>query len=221
MLVSTAGHLHPGGLYDTLDLVRPGATPSGGATPGSGPNSVRLFRSRAHYWDRRGPISWDMSMTATPARWRPQVKAGDVLRISATYDSNRASWYEVMGIMVVWEAWDEQDGVDPFTRRLTSRARSLTGACPRTSISGATTRSGSSSSRSTTASPRVIAQFLYSPGDFPATGADHCAPTIRQAQRLTFVNYDASPLTPGNPLNPARLLARSFTPSPPARARAG
>ena len=26
-------------------------------------------------------------MTATPADWRPQVKAGDVLRISATYDT--------------------------------------------------------------------------------------------------------------------------------------
>ena len=31
VLVATAGHVHPGGLYDTLDLIRPGATPSGGA----------------------------------------------------------------------------------------------------------------------------------------------------------------------------------------------
>ena len=82
---------------------------------------MRLFRSQAHYFDKRGPISWDMAMTATPADWRPQVKAGDVLRISTTYDTTRASWYESMGIMVVWEAWNGQSGVDPFTHRLDER----------------------------------------------------------------------------------------------------
>src|ERR1700721_1195650 len=34
-------------------------------------------------------------------------------------------------------------------------------------------------------------------------GANHCTPTIRQGQQLTFVNDDASPLSPGNPLNPS------------------
>src|SRR5579859_2527035 len=57
-LIGTAGHLHPGGLYDDLDLIRTGAVPSGGAIPGPVPSSVRLFRSNAHYFDRRGPISW-------------------------------------------------------------------------------------------------------------------------------------------------------------------
>ena len=33
----------------------PGRQASGGAIPGSVPNSVRLFRSYAHYWDKRGP----------------------------------------------------------------------------------------------------------------------------------------------------------------------
>ena len=41
-----------------------------------------------------------------------------MLRISATYDTKRASWYESMGIMVAWEAWDGQHGVDPFTHKL-------------------------------------------------------------------------------------------------------
>jgi hypothetical protein len=117
-LIMTAGHLHPGGLYNTLDLIRPGAHPSGGAIPGSEPNSVRLFRSYAHYFDKRGPISWDLAMGATAPSWRPQVKAGDVLRTNVTYNTTRASWYEVMGIMVVWEAWDGTGGTDPFTHKL-------------------------------------------------------------------------------------------------------
>ncbi len=48
------------------------------------------------------------------------MKAGDVLSTTATYDSERASWYESMGIMVVWMADTppEASGVvalDPFT----------------------------------------------------------------------------------------------------------
>jgi hypothetical protein len=100
-LVATAGHVHPGGLHDDLDLIRPATRPAAGTAPGTVPDSVRLFRSDAHYFDKRGPISWDMAMTATPSDWRPQVKAGDVLRISTTYNTTRASWYESMGIMVV------------------------------------------------------------------------------------------------------------------------
>src|ERR1700751_5280845 len=49
-LVATAGHLHPGGLYDDLDLIRAGATPGRHAVPGAVPNSVRLFHSRADYF---------------------------------------------------------------------------------------------------------------------------------------------------------------------------
>src|SRR5437588_2364910 len=70
-LIGTAGHLHPGGLYDELDLTRAGATPSGGAIRGPVPHSVRLFRSHAHYFDRRGPVSWDVAMGVTNADWRP------------------------------------------------------------------------------------------------------------------------------------------------------
>ena len=119
-IVATAGHVHPGGLYDELDDVRAGATPSGGAIAGSVPHSVRLFRSLAHYFDPRGPISWDMAMTATAPDWRPHLNAGDTLRISATYETKRASWYEAMGIMVAWEAWDSESGgvpgsTDPFS----------------------------------------------------------------------------------------------------------
>lgn len=212
VLVSAAGHLHPGGLYDTLDLVRPGATPRGGAVPGTVPHSVRLFRSHAHYWDRRGPISWDMSMTATPAGWHPQVKAGDALRISATYDSTRASWYEVMGIMVVWEAWDQQGGTDPFASGLDQTGRVTHGRLAENEYFGGDYPLGVNLRSFPDCFRRrvVIASFLYSPGDFSATGADHCTPTIRQGQQLTFVNDDASPLAPGDPLNPSAAYMASI-----------
>ena len=54
-------------------------------------------------------------MSATPDDWRVAVHKGDVLSMTTTYDSKRASWYESMGIMVVWMAPNDTTGTDPFT----------------------------------------------------------------------------------------------------------
>jgi hypothetical protein len=204
-LIGTAGHLHPGGLHDDLDLIRAGAHPMGGAIPGSVPNSVRLFRSSAHYWDKRGPISWDMAMSATAPDWRPQVKAGDVLRVSTTYETKRASWYESMGIMVVWEAWAGRGGTNPFKHRLDQRGHLTHGHLAEDNNHGGAVSLAISSTKFRDCSRRQvsISNFLFNPGDFNATGADRCVPTIRRGQSLKFTNNDASPLAPGNPILPS------------------
>jgi hypothetical protein len=192
-LVATAGHLHPGGLYDDLDLIRAGATPDKQAIAGSVPNSVRLFRSRADYFGRRPPISWNFAMTATPPDWRPEVKAGDVLRISATYDTNHASWYEVMGIMVVWEAWNDTRGVDPFGGRLDEAGQITHGPLPENRHLGGTAFVGTNPRILPACHPKevVIAAFRYLPGDISRGGEKGCVPTIRRGQSLEFVNQDA------------------------------
>jgi hypothetical protein len=213
-LIGTAGHMHPGGLYDDLDLIRPGVKPAGGAVPGTaGPNSVRLFRSSAHYWDPRGPISWDMAMGATAPDWRPQVKAGDMLRVSTTYNSSRASWYEAMGIMVVWEAYGTQGGTDPFTHRLDQRQHVTHGHLAEDNNHGGAYSLGVGANPSKFPDCRrrqvTIAQFSFDPGDFNATGSERCIPTIREGTSLTFVNGDASPLSAGNPIDPSAAYMAS------------
>lgn len=204
VLVGTAGHLHPGGLYDDLDLIRAGAPPRGGAIPGSVPHSVLLFRSKAHYWDPRGPISWDMAMGVTARDWRPQVKPGEVLRISTTYETRHASWYESMGIMVVWEAWDAPGGVDPFTHRLDERGHLTHGHLREDDHHGGSVALGVNlaSFRQCPTSRVVIAGFRYNPGDFRSRGAERCIPTVRRGQGLTFFNADASPGAQFNLLAP-------------------
>jgi hypothetical protein len=218
-LIATAGHVHPGGLYDELDLIRPGARVAARrAIKGPVPNSVRLFRSHAHYFDPRGPISWDMAMTATSPKWRPRANTGDTLRISSTYETRRASWYESMGIMIVWEAWDNQHGVDPFTGKLAPPLANASGADPFTyavAQHGHVTHGHLHENRHhggthwLTVNPRklrschthtvTIGGFTYRPGDLEAPGRRRCAPTIRKGQSLTFRNEDASPLAPGIP----------------------
>jgi hypothetical protein len=200
-LIGTAGHLHPGGLYDDLDLIRPGVNPSGGAIPGPVPNSVRLFRSQAQYWDPgHKPISWDVSMRATAPDWRPQVQQGDVMRISATYESKLASWYEVMGIMVVWEAWGDQNGTNPFTHKLDQRGYVTHGHLAENNYYGGTQWVGVNpkSMRACHAQRVLIAGFKY----IPAGGSSNCIPTVKKGQSITFVNEDASPLATFNPINP-------------------
>ena len=128
-LIGTAGHVHPGGLRDDLWLQRNGAVvPSDRAKPGT-TDTVHLFSSVSHYYEPAGPVSWDVTMSATPEDWRVQVHKGDKLSITATYDSKLATWYEGMGIMVVWMAYGHA-GTDPFTTSVNApgiltRARAL------------------------------------------------------------------------------------------------
>jgi hypothetical protein len=230
-LVATAGHLHPGGLYDDLDLIRAGTKDTSKTPRGTQRNSVRLFRSSADYFDRRGPISWDMAMTATSKNWRPHVNAGDVMRISTTYETKRASWYESMGIMVVWEAWDDQTGLDPFTGVRDTRARVAAGVDPfrrkvdetghithghlaENNHHGGTTwlTVDPNTLRSCKTHTVQIAGFTYTPGDLeaPPTG-QRCAPTAREGQSVIFDNDDASPLSPGLPgLDPSAAYMQSI-----------
>jgi plastocyanin len=112
-LVTMGGHLHPGGLADEVSLVRDG-------------KEVPIHISDAVYWGRKkakvagGPEnSWDFSMTGTGAflDWKVKIKKGDILRLNAVYDSQKASWYENMGIVMAWVAPKDPhgpEGVDVF-----------------------------------------------------------------------------------------------------------
>ena len=193
-LIGAAGHLHPGGLYDELDLSRPGGRPGPAAIPGATPGSVRLFRSVAHYFDRRGPVSWDVAMTATSPKWRPLVLPGDVLSVQSTYETRRASWYEVMGIMVVWEAWTDMRGIDPFRQKLDETGHLTHGHLRENSYYGGSAWIGVNPTAWAECARRqvLIVGFRYLPGDFSSAKGSRCIPTTTQGHSLKFVNEDAN-----------------------------
>jgi plastocyanin len=180
-LVATVGHLHPGGLRTDLTAVR-------------GRRHAHLFRSNAHYFDPGGPISWDLAMTYTPASWRVAIHRGDRLDVSTTYETRRASWYESMGLMLVFAA-DGAHGPDPFRHRVDRPGRVTHGHLreagnhggaptglpdPRKEPDGATIDNGV-----------AIADFTYVPGDL-ASGTASPPPVVQQGQSLQFGNFDAS-----------------------------
>jgi plastocyanin len=204
-LVSTAGHIHPGGLYDDLVATRPGATVSAskhGPVRGDVPNSVRLFRSYAHYFGHRSPTSWDVAMTATAKNWRVHLRKGDTLRTTTTYDTKLGSWYESMGIMVVYVAENSKRGADPFKSALPLRGHPTHGHLKENNVHGGIAP-GLANPLSLPAVPVAgntvkIEDFKYGQGDLTAKGSAKDPAKVPQGQSLTFVNGDGTPTTPFN-----------------------
>ncbi len=185
-LVSTAGHVHPGGLWTDLKSTRAGVT-------------KELFRSTAHYFDPLGPVSWDMAMEYTPPDWKIAVDKGDRLSVSATYETKLASWYESMGIMLVLMVDDQKGAVDPFAKGASyPTSGSIThGELPEATHFGGEPTPGAPDPATlpdgSTINDQVgIADFTYLPGDQFSSFAPANPPTIRPGQSLTFGNLDAT-----------------------------
>jgi hypothetical protein len=180
--VATAGHLHPGGLFTDLNITRDGRT-------------VRLFRSRAQYFDPVGAVSWDVAMSATAPDWRVAIKKGDVLSTDATYDTTRASWFEVMGIMPVAITEGPDGGVDPFAAKV-DQTDYLTHPRLQENVDENVRKSNPAYTNAIRSRPGplvdtvVIKNYAYQQGDLTARGVKGRPATIRQGQQLTFVNKD-------------------------------
>jgi hypothetical protein len=184
-LVGTAGHLHPGGLYDDLTVTRNGVT-------------KRLFRSEAKYFEPAGAVSWDVSMTATKPEWRVALKAGDVVNVASTYDVRRASWYESMGIMVTFFAQGKQPGAkDPFTEGVDATGILTHGHLPENNNHGGSQLSGLPDPTSMLSGPPTknvnIKDFVYGRGDLGLTGRAGRPPVVKRGKSLTFTNLDSLP----------------------------
>ena len=187
-MVGTAGHLHPGGLWTDLNITRDGVT-------------KRIFRSRANYFEPAGPVSWDVAMSASTPNWKVNFKKGDILSVTATYDTTRSSWYEVMGIMPTMLT-DHQvpGGVDPFdpnakidqTDLLTHKR------LPENIDTNVRKPAGLANPLRQRSGPYkdqiTIRNFVYSQGDLTAAGKKALPPRVVQGHSLTFVNED-NPLT--------------------------
>ena len=183
-LLGTAGHLHPGGLYTDLKTTR-------------GSKTKELFRSDAKYFEPAGAVSWDVSMTATKGSWKVAVKKGDRLNVSATYDTKKASWYESMGIMVLWWADGIKQGAkDPFRSRIDTRGKLTHGHLAENNHHGGKPRPSLRDARTLASGPLMdnvfIERFVYGAGDLNLAGKRVRPPLVRTGQSLRFTNLDAT-----------------------------
>ena len=146
-------------------------------------------------------------MTATRPNWRVKVKRGDVLSVSATYDSKRASWYESMGIMPVAFAPGAPGGVDPFSGKLERRGRLTHGHLRENDNHGGET-GGLSDARTAPDGPAARPTRSRSPTSSTAR-ATCCAAAPRRARPSSRPGSRSGSATP-------TPRARSSTRSPPA-----
>jgi plastocyanin len=182
-LLGTAGHLHPGGLYNDLDVTRGG-------------QRKLVFRSQAKYFEPAGAVSWDVSMTATRPGWRVAVQKGDTLSTSVTYDTSRASWYESMGIMVVWYANGIRAGaVDPFAGQVDTTGLLTHGHLPENDNHGGDPFPLPDATKlhdGFITSSVAIRDFLYGRGDLNGVGKSGRPPVVKKGRSITFTNFDGS-----------------------------
>ena len=180
-LVSAVGHLHPGGLRDDVRLTRGGS-------------SKLIFRSQAKYYDPAGPVSWDVSLTASKPGWRAGVKAGDVLSIHSTYDARQSSWYENMGIVLVFVAPHDTSGPDPFATTVSPEGELTHGHLPENDHHGGKAvvypdaRRAAGKAGTTTVK---IKDYRFRPGDLGLLYNKKArVPVVAKGRSLTFVNQD-------------------------------
>jgi hypothetical protein len=209
VLIATAGHLHPGGLYTDLYLRRRGERirsagcdrrPKGAARRNCRRNAPRgrgarahLFRSKARYFEPAGAVSWDVAMTGTRPDWRVKFRRGDVLSTTATYDSSRAAWWESMGIMIAYMA-DRGPGRDPFERRVNFSGRPTHGHLPENDNHGGGSGGLPNPVRMpdgmTVDGPLDVLDFKFTLGDLSLPGPAGRPAVVKRGESITFRNVD-------------------------------
>jgi plastocyanin len=181
-VVAAVGHLHPGGLRDDISVSRDGA------------GRRLVFRSQAKYYDPAGPVSWDVSLTASKPRWRVALKAGDRIDISATYDARQSSWYENMGIVLLFVAPHQTSGPDPFATRVDPNGELTHGHLPENDNHGGTGkpiyRDPRTAADGQTVTQVKIKGFQFQPGDLGLLYERDQVPVVPQGQSLSFLNQD-------------------------------
>jgi hypothetical protein len=153
---------------------------------------VELFTSKANYFDNRPPVSWDVAMFSTAPNWRVEVKAGDTLELQTTYETRIASWYESMGLQVVYMA-DAEDaqGKNPYEDKVSFRGVINHGQLEENSDHGGTGPVVGPDPRKLpngllTSGPLTIGGYSYEAGDFRIPGETGRPPIVEQGEQISF-----------------------------------
>ena len=137
-------------------------------------------------------------MGATPSDWRVQVQAGDQLSVHTTYNTRRASWYEVMGIMpVAVYNGTGVGGVGPFNKSLDRKGVLTHGHLDENRVHGDNPTflpDPRNLAGIAPSNPIGISDYKYQQGDLAGVGNAKKPPTIHAGQSLTFKNNDANTL---------------------------
>jgi plastocyanin len=178
-VVWMAGHLHPGGKRVDVNLMRAG-------------KSTPVFSSHAQYFDPGGPISWDMVMETTKPGYKLQINPGDTFVVNSVYETEKASWYEGMGIVVMFIAPNDSSGPDAWSKDFKGPnfVGVTHGHLAEANNHGGPDLPGAVDGPRVTTGNVGIAGFSYLPGNL-GTAKTVGIPQVKRGQTITFTNLDA------------------------------
>lgn len=153
-------------------------------------NRVHLFDSKTEYFHDTGPVSWDMSMYSTDEDWRVEVKAGDTLELQTTYETEIASWYESMGINIVYMA-PRAEAPNPYETRVDYKGALNHGQYPENNDHGGKNPVVGPDPRQLpdglmSSGPFQIGGYTYEAGDFRLPGSLGRPPVVKKGESFTF-----------------------------------
>jgi plastocyanin len=136
-------------------------------------------------------------MQGSGPKWRVRLRKGDKLRVSSTYETRRASWYESMGIMLTYVAWSGRGGRDPFHSKLDKRGYVTHGQLPENTNYGGPDAPGVNDpsklpNGQTLGNGVAIEGFTYTPGNLGLAGPLGNPPVVAQGDALRFGNFDSA-----------------------------
>jgi plastocyanin len=147
-----------------------------------------VFTSDAVYFDPNGPVSWDLAMETTRPNYRLEIKPGDKLALNSVYETNLASWYEGMGIVVLFIAPGDTSGPDPFTETVNPDNTGIThGHLKEAGNYGGPDGRPRPYGRRVRTYGALISAYNYLPGQL----GSGVLPTVARGDDFTFVNLDA------------------------------
>jgi plastocyanin len=131
-------------------------------------------------------------MIGTKPNWKVEVKAGDVVELQTTYETKLASWYESMGINVMYMAdADDATGRNPYRKRVDYPGVLNHGRLPENNDHGGELPTVGPNPVNLpdgllSSGPISIGGYTYGAGDFRLPGALGRPPVVEKGEQFTF-----------------------------------
>ena len=205
-IVGSGGHLHPGGTQVTVENYGSPQRPCATDRRGRGYGGTLLLRSDVI--NRHAPLSEDYQTEVTHPAWRAPLRKGDRIRISGTYANKHNAWYTAMihaGFYFDYEQPPKR-GCKPYiVGPSKKKVKDPTEGVPNRDFGEhEDDYCGEAYGKPACEKPEQppaetafvnqnlvhIANFQYLPGDRSASTAGGNIPSVRQGQKITFVNED-------------------------------
>ena len=205
-IVGSGGHLHPGGTDVTVENYGSPQTPCATDRRGRGYGGTLLLQSDVI--NRHAPFSEDYQTEVTHPAWRAPLRKGDRLRISGAYANKRNAWYTAMihaGFYFDYEQ-PPRKGCKPYiVGPSKKKVKDPTEGVPNRPWDAheddyCGERYGKPACEKPEQPPAesvfvkqnlvTIANFAYLPGDRSASAGGGNIPSVKQGEKITFVNGD-------------------------------